>query len=126
MIEIFNLEFMRNAFMAGIMLGPVLAVVSFFVVLRRLSFVGVGVAHSAFGGIALGFLLGISPTVNWLPEHKTMDMLKKVEANPDRAISEFMPHYLCCLVDWAINNASLSLLVFPNNSFFFLFITSPS
>ncbi|MBW2740809.1 MAG: metal ABC transporter permease, partial [Deltaproteobacteria bacterium] len=44
MIEIFNLEFMRNAFMAGIMLSPVLAVVSFFVVLRRLSFVGVGVA----------------------------------------------------------------------------------
>jgi len=49
--------------MAGIMLSPVLAVVSFFVVLRRLSFVGVGVAHSAFGGIALGFLLGISPTI---------------------------------------------------------------
>jgi len=63
MIEIFSLEFMRNAFMAGIMLSPVLAVVSFFVVLRRLSFVGVGVAHSAFGGIALGFLLGISPTI---------------------------------------------------------------
>ena len=63
MIEIFNLEFMRNAFMAGMMLGPVLAIVSFFVVLRRLSFVGVGVAHSAFGGIALGFLLGISPTL---------------------------------------------------------------
>jgi len=63
MIEIFNLEFMRNAFIAGIMLSPVLAVVSFFVVLRRLSFVGVGVAHSAFGGIALGVLLGISPTL---------------------------------------------------------------
>ena len=63
MIEIFSFEFMRNAFMAGIMLSPVLAVVSFFVVLRRLSFVGVGVAHSAFGGIALGVLLGISPTL---------------------------------------------------------------
>ena len=63
MIEIFNLEFMRNAFIAGIMLSPVLALVSFFVVLRRLSFVGVGVAHSAFGGIALGFLLGISPAL---------------------------------------------------------------
>jgi zinc transport system permease protein len=63
MIEIFNLEFMRNAFIAGIMLSPVLAVVSFFVVLRHLSFAGVGVAHSAFGGIALGFLLGISPTL---------------------------------------------------------------
>ncbi len=25
--------------------------------------------------------------VNWLPEHKTMDILKKVEANPDRAMN---------------------------------------
>lgn len=63
MIEIFNLEFMQNAFMAGTMLSLVLAVVSFFVVLRRMSFIGVGVAHSAFGGVALGALLGISPTL---------------------------------------------------------------
>lgn len=62
MIEIFELEFMRNAFIAGLMLSPVLAVVSFFVVLRRFSFIGVGVAHSAFGGVALGSLIGCSPT----------------------------------------------------------------
>jgi zinc transport system permease protein len=63
MIDIFNLQFMQNAFLAGMMLSFVLAVVSFFVVLRRLSFIGVGVAHSAFGGVALGALLGISPTL---------------------------------------------------------------
>ena len=63
MIDLFQLEFMQNAFVAGIMLSLVLAVVSFFVVLRRLSFIGVGVAHSAFGGVALGSLLNISPTL---------------------------------------------------------------
>jgi len=63
MIDILSLQFMQNAFLAGIMLSFVLAVVSFFVVLRRLSFIGVGVAHSAFGGVALGALLGISPTL---------------------------------------------------------------
>ncbi len=63
MIDMFSLQFMQNAFLAGMMLSFVLAVVSFFVVLRRLSFVGVGVAHSAFGGVALGALLGISPTL---------------------------------------------------------------
>ena len=61
MIDMFSLQFMQNAFLAGMMLSFVLAVVSFFVVLRRLSFIGVGVAHSAFGGVALGALLGISP-----------------------------------------------------------------
>jgi zinc transport system permease protein len=63
MIDILSLQFMQNAFLAGIMLSFVLAVVSFFVVLRRLCFIGVGVAHSAFGGVALGTRLGISPTL---------------------------------------------------------------
>jgi len=62
-MEIFELEFMQNAFMAGILLSLVLAFVSFFIVLRRFSFIGVGVAHSAFGGIALGALAGLPPTL---------------------------------------------------------------
>ena len=64
MIDLFQLEFIQNAFIAGIMLSLVLAVISFFVILRRLSFISVGVAHSAFGGVALGMLLGISPTLS--------------------------------------------------------------
>jgi zinc transport system permease protein len=63
MIDMLEFEFMQNAFMAGVILSFVLAVVSFFVVLRHFSFIGVGVAHSAFGGVALGALLGISPTL---------------------------------------------------------------
>ncbi len=66
MSELLALEFMRNAFLAGMLLGTVLAVVSFFVVLRRFSFIGVGVAHSAFGGVALGVLLGVSPVLSAL------------------------------------------------------------
>ena len=33
----------------------------FFVVLRRLAFVGVGISHAAVGGVALGLLLGVPP-----------------------------------------------------------------
>jgi hypothetical protein len=33
----------------------------FFVVLRRLAFVGVGISHAAVGGVALGLLLGLPP-----------------------------------------------------------------
>jgi zinc transport system permease protein len=52
---------MQKAVLAGLIIGAVLAVVSFFVVLRGLSFIGVGISHSAFGGVALGVLLGIEP-----------------------------------------------------------------
>lgn len=63
MMDLFKLDFMQNAFMAGTLLSLILAFVSFFVVLRRFSFIGVGVAHSAFGGIALGTLTGLPPTL---------------------------------------------------------------
>jgi ABC-type Mn2+/Zn2+ transport system permease subunit len=34
-----------------------------YVVLRGLSFIGAGIAHASFGGVALGFLLGTSPVL---------------------------------------------------------------
>jgi len=52
---------MRNAFYAAALVSVILGVMSFFVVTRQLSFISVGVAHSAFGGVALGVLLGINP-----------------------------------------------------------------
>jgi zinc transport system permease protein len=64
MTEWLHLGFMQNALTAGILLSLVLAVVSCFVVLRKFSFIGVGVAHSAFGGVALGALIGVSPTMS--------------------------------------------------------------
>jgi zinc transport system permease protein len=60
--EILALEFMQRALAAGVILSTVLATISFFVVLRSFSFIGVGVSHSAFGGVALGAILGVSPT----------------------------------------------------------------
>ena len=63
MAELFALGFMQRAFAAGILVALLCAVFSVFVVLKRLSFIGVGISHSAFGGVALGFLLGLSPSL---------------------------------------------------------------
>ncbi len=62
MSEIISYGFMQRAIFAGVMVGILCSVLSLFVVLKRLSFVGAGISHSAFGGVALGFLLGIEPT----------------------------------------------------------------
>lgn len=53
--------FMRRALLAGLMAGILASSVSFFVYLRRLSFVTSGIAHAAFGGVALGLLVGWHP-----------------------------------------------------------------
>jgi len=50
-------EFMRNAFLAGLIVGITCSILSVYVVLKRLAFIGQGISHSAFGGIALALLL---------------------------------------------------------------------
>ena len=60
-MEIFAYEFMQRAFLAGLMVSLLCSFMAFFVVLKRMAFVGVGISHSAFGGVALGILLNVNP-----------------------------------------------------------------
>jgi zinc transport system permease protein len=52
---------MQRAFIAGIAMAVFAGIISVFVVLRRVSFLGSGISHAAFGGVALGFFSGINP-----------------------------------------------------------------
>jgi zinc transport system permease protein len=54
-----ELEFMRLAFAAGIVVGLLAPAVGFFLVQRRLSLIGDGIGHVAFAGVALGYLLDL-------------------------------------------------------------------
>lgn len=63
-MEMLSYEFMRRALLAGILTGALCSLVSFFVVLKKLSFAGVGISHSAFGGMAIGYLLGYHPVLS--------------------------------------------------------------
>lgn len=56
-------EFMRNAILAGIIIGILCGIVGTLVVVNRLVFMTGGVAHSAYGGVGLGIYLGFSPFV---------------------------------------------------------------
>ena len=53
-------EFMQRALIAGLAVSAVCAVIGVFVVQRGLAFLGDGLAHACFGGIALGLYLGAS------------------------------------------------------------------
>ena len=53
--------FAERALVAAVVVGLLCGLLGFFVVLRRLAFIGVGIAHSAIGGVAIGLLLGIDP-----------------------------------------------------------------
>ena len=55
--------FMQRALLAALLVGTLCSTVSFFVVLKRLSFLGAGVSHTALGGIALGLVANIDPVL---------------------------------------------------------------
>ncbi len=59
-------EFMRLAFAAGAVIGVLAPAVGFFLVQRNMSLVGDGIGHTAFAGVALGYLLGVSPVLTAL------------------------------------------------------------
>ncbi len=61
MIELLELPFMQRALIAGALVGALASYFGVFVVQRRLSFLGSGLAHAAFGGVALGLLLQAEP-----------------------------------------------------------------
>ncbi len=61
MIDLFSMPFMQRAFVAGCLVGFLSSYFGVFVVQRRLSFLGTGLAHAAFGGVALGLLLQTEP-----------------------------------------------------------------
>jgi len=66
MVEMFSHGFMIRAALGGVIVGTLLATLSVIVVTKKLSFMGVGVSHSAFGGLAIGALLGVNLTYSAL------------------------------------------------------------
>jgi len=62
--EMLSHGFMQRALAAGLLIGGLCALVSVFVALKRLSFIGAGISHSAFGGMAIGALFGVDITLS--------------------------------------------------------------
>jgi len=67
MFEIITQTFFINAFLVTILIGFVASYYGVFIVQRQMSFLGSGLAHSAFGGVALGILLGTQPLLVAVP-----------------------------------------------------------
>ncbi|MBL0176448.1 MAG: metal ABC transporter permease [Ignavibacteria bacterium] len=65
-MDLLSYPFMQRALVEAVIVGGVCALVGVYVVLNGLSFIGAGISHSAFGGVALGLTLGIEPTISAL------------------------------------------------------------
>jgi len=53
--------FVQRAFVIGVIVAFLSSLLSVFIVLRKVSLIGDGLAHTAFGGLALGYYLDLVP-----------------------------------------------------------------
>ena len=59
--EIFKYGFVQRAILAGVLIAAISSLLGVFLVLRRFSLIGDGLAHITFGSVAVVLLIGISP-----------------------------------------------------------------
>lgn len=59
--DLFSYPFVVNGFVGGVAAAVICSILGVFIVLRRASLIGEGIAHLSFGGIAVGLLAGLYP-----------------------------------------------------------------
>lgn len=62
-MEIFEFEFMRRAFMVGLLLALIVPCIGVVMVFKRLSMVGDALSHTSLAGVAIGLLFGFNPII---------------------------------------------------------------
>jgi zinc transport system permease protein len=66
LFNLFGYQFFQNALIGGAIAGVACASVGLFLILKKEAMIGDGLSHTAFGGVALGLLLGINPLLTAL------------------------------------------------------------
>jgi len=119
--ELFAFGFLRNAVLASLLASIACGIIGSYVVVKKIGFISGGIAHTAFGGIGLGYYLGINPLLGIIPFSLgaaiAIGLLsRKARVAEDTAIGAF----------WAVGMASGVILIgltpgYAPNLFSYLF-----
>jgi zinc transport system permease protein len=63
-MDIFSYSFMQHALIASVLASIACGIVGVYVVVKRIVFISGGISHASFGGIGMGYYLGINPVVS--------------------------------------------------------------
>jgi zinc transport system permease protein len=64
MLTLFQYDFMRKAFIVGILLAVIVPCIGMIIVLRRLSMTGDALSHTSLAGVAIGLVTGMNPILS--------------------------------------------------------------
>jgi zinc transport system permease protein len=92
--DILAFDFMRNALLAALLSSVACGIIGSYVVVKKIGFISGGIAHTAFGGVGLGYYLGINPLLGVIPFSLAAALAigllsKKAKVAEDTAIGTF-------------------------------------
>lgn len=64
MFELFQYDFFLHALIAAVFTSISCGIIGTYIVSRRLVFISGGISHASFGGIGIGYFLGINPVIS--------------------------------------------------------------
>ena len=67
MFEFLQYEFMQRAFIAAVLVSVACGAVGTYVVIKRIVSLSGAISHAAFGGVGLGYFLGVNPVLAAIP-----------------------------------------------------------
>jgi zinc transport system permease protein len=67
MFELFEYPFMQRALLAAVLVSVACGVVGSYVVIKRIVSLSGAISHAAFGGVGLGYFLGVNPILAAIP-----------------------------------------------------------
>jgi zinc transport system permease protein len=67
MLEFFQYQFMQRALIAAVLVSIACGVVGSYVVIKRIVSLSGAISHAAFGGVGLGYFLGVNPVLAAIP-----------------------------------------------------------
>ncbi len=67
MFDLLQYSFVQNALAAAVLASIACGIIGVYVVVKKIVFISGGIAHASFGGIGLGYYLGINPMFGVLP-----------------------------------------------------------
>ena len=104
-------DFMLNALTGIVIVAVASAIIGTYIVCRRMIFISGGITHACFGGLGLGYYLGIPPTlmaaVFAVASSLGVDWLAKGRVRRDSAIA----------VVWAVGMAAGILFIFLSEGY---------
>lgn len=67
MFDLLQYSFIQNAIIAAILASLACGIIGVYVVVKKIVSITGGIAHASFGGVGLGYFLGINPMLGVLP-----------------------------------------------------------